>query len=65
MKSWQTNCAAALLGAGSGLGGLLLAACRGSCSSCYGCVGGWIIGLVALAGSCRRKRARKEAPWTG
>jgi len=65
MKEWRSNCAAALMGAGSGLGGLLLAACRGNCSSCYGCIGGGLFGLVVLARTRQRKRSRKEPPWTG
>ncbi len=55
MRDWRANGLWTLLGGGSSLGGLLLAACRGSCSSCYGCVGGGIFGLVVVCGARFRK----------
>jgi len=43
-----------LFGAGSGLGGLLLASgCSGACSACYGCVG---TGVVLTAAALIRGR---------
>jgi hypothetical protein len=43
-----------LFGAGSGLGGLLLASgCRGVCGACYGCIG---TGVVLTAAALVRGR---------
>lgn len=62
MKRWRQRLSAAALGIGSGLGGLVLASCRGQCDSCCGCLGGGLLGLVALAGAWKRRAFRpKEA----
>lgn len=57
MNSLSVKVGATLAGLGSGLGGLLLASCRGTCGSCGGCLGGGLLGLLILAGAFRAKQS--------